>query len=147
VNKQGEVNRLKKDVDKIETRKARGAAIRSRVRWQQVCDRCSAKFFKSIQQKNAQAIISELNDNQGRIFTTRRDMEQICVNFYQTLYKHKEISEEALEEVLRDLPITFIPSINEVFAKEITEEELGAAAKAMAKGKAPGHDEIPLEFY
>jgi hypothetical protein len=67
-----------------------------------------------MRQKNAQSIISEFKNNQGRISTTRKDMEQICVDFYQALYKHKEISEEALEEVLRDLPITFIPSMNEV---------------------------------
>jgi len=134
-------------VDEIEMRKAKRAAIRSRVKWQQVGDRCSAEFFKSVRQKNAQSIISELKNNQGKIFTTCKDMEQICVNFYQALYKHKEISEEALEEVLRDLPITFTTSMNEVFSKEITEEELGVAAKAMAKGKAPGHDRLSLEFF
>jgi hypothetical protein len=32
VDKQEEVNRLKKDMEEIETRKARGAAIRSRVK-------------------------------------------------------------------------------------------------------------------
>jgi hypothetical protein len=32
VDKQGQVNRLKKDMDEIETKKARGAAIRSRVK-------------------------------------------------------------------------------------------------------------------
>lgn len=99
VDKQGEVNRLKKDLDEIETRKARGAAIRSKVKWQQMGDRCSAEFFKSVRQKNAQSVISELKDNQRRIFTIRKDIEQICVDFNQALYKHKEISEEALEEV------------------------------------------------
>ena len=37
--------------------------------------------------------------------------------------------------------------MNEVVSKEITEEELGAAAKAVAKSKASGHDGIPLDFY
>ena len=110
-------------------------------------DRCSADFFKSVRKKNAQSIISELKDNQRRIFTTRKDIKQICVDFFQALYKHKEISEEALEEVLRDLPTTFTHSMNEALSKEITEEELGAAAKTMAKGKAFGHDEVPLEFH
>jgi hypothetical protein len=50
------------------------------------------------------------------------------LTFTKHLYKLKEISEEALEEVLRDIPITFSPSMNETFSKEITEEKLGAAA-------------------
>jgi hypothetical protein len=74
-------------------------------------------------------------------------MEQICFDFYQALYKHKDISEDALEEVLRDLPITFTPAMNELLSKEITEEELGLVAKVMAKGKAPGYDDISLEFF
>ena len=63
------------------------------------------------------------------------------------MYKHKEISEVALEEVLRDLPITFTHSMNGALSKEIREGELGAAAIVMAKGKTPGHDGVPLEFY
>ena len=37
--------------------------------------------------------------------------------------------------------------MNEVLSKEITKEKLGTAAKAMAKGKAPGPDGILLEFH
>ena len=38
----------------IDNKKARGATIRSKVRWQHVGDRFSAEFFKSIRQKNIQ---------------------------------------------------------------------------------------------
>jgi hypothetical protein len=63
------------------------------------------------------------------------------------LYENKDISEKALEEVLRDLPITFIPSINKLFSKKITEEELELAARVMTNGKAPGYDDILLELF
>jgi hypothetical protein len=112
-----------------------------------VGDRCLAEFFISVRQKNAQAIISVLKNNQGRKFNTRKDMEQICFDFYQALYKQKDISNEASEEVLRELPITFTPSMNELLSKEITEEELGLAVRVMAKDKAPEYDDIPLEFF
>ena len=36
--------------------------------------------------------------------------------------------------------------MNEALSKEITEEELGRAVTSMAKGKAPGHDGIPVKF-
>lgn len=49
--KQREVNRLKNIMDSIETRKAKGAGIRSRIKWQQVGDRCSKEFFQSMRQK------------------------------------------------------------------------------------------------
>ena len=40
--KQGEVSRLAMAMDEIENRKARGATIRARIKWQVVGDKCSA---------------------------------------------------------------------------------------------------------
>ena len=37
--------------------------------------------------------------------------------------------------------------MNESLSKKITEDELGIAVSVMAKGKAPGYDSIPLEFF
>ena len=48
---------------------------------------------------------------------------------------------------MEGVPATFTPAMNEVLAKEITERELRGAVNSMAKGKAPGHDGIPVEFY
>lgn len=56
-------------MDNIETKKAKGAVIRLRVKWQQVDDRCSEKFFRSVRPKNIQAVILELKEQHGRSFT------------------------------------------------------------------------------
>ena len=45
VELQREVYQYKRTIEEIERRKARGASIRSRVKWQRVGDKCSAKFF------------------------------------------------------------------------------------------------------
>ena len=37
--------------------------------------------------------------------------------------------------------------MNASLIKVITEIELAAALAAMAKGKAPGHDRIPMKFF
>ena len=64
-DKQGEVNELRQTSYGIETKNARGAAIRARVKWQKLGDKCSAEFFKSVWQKNPNALITELKDNHG----------------------------------------------------------------------------------
>lgn len=46
-DKQGEVNKYKNIIEGIETRKARGATIRARVKWQKVGDKCSGDFFQA----------------------------------------------------------------------------------------------------
>ena len=146
-DKQGEVNKYKSIIEGIETRKARGATIRARVKWKKVGDKCSGEFFKSVRPRNTQAIVSELRDNQGRSFTKRKDLEEICLDFYKKIYKHKEILEGAMNEVLDGLPATFTCDMNETLSKDITEKELLAAVLLMAKGKTLGYDRIPIKFF
>lgn len=110
-------------------------------------DKCTGEFFKSVRQKNAHAVISELRDNQGRSFTRKEDLEAICLDFYKKLYEHKEVSEEAINEVLDGLLATFTCDMNMTLVKDISESELSAVVSSMAKGKAPGHNGIPIEFF
>ena len=105
--KQGEVNKYKGIIGGIEDKKARATTLRERAKWQKVGDKCSGEFFKSVWQKNAQAIILELRDNQGMNFTKKEDLEAICLDFYKNLYKHREILEGAINEVLEGLLATF----------------------------------------
>lgn len=48
VEKPVEVNQLRNKLEGIETRKAKGTAIRSRVKWHKVRDKCIVEFFKSV---------------------------------------------------------------------------------------------------
>lgn len=66
---QEEINELSRELDRIEIRKAKGVAIRSKVKWKQVGDKCLAESLKSIKKKNAQATLSELKDQLGQSFT------------------------------------------------------------------------------
>ena len=105
------------------------------------------EFFKSVRQKNTHMVITELKDKHGRSFTKMEDLDSICQDFYQDLYRHKDIEEEALLEVIEGVPAIFTPAMNEVLVKEVSERELRGAANLMAKGKVSGHDGIPVEFY
>lgn len=66
---------------------------------------------------------------------------------YQILYMYKEILGEAMQEVLDDLPTTFTRDMNGSLARSIMDKELSAAILSMAKGKAPVHDGILVEFF
>ena len=147
IDKQGVVSQLQQCLEEIEIRKARGATIRARVKWQKVGNKCSAEFFKSVRQKNPNAVISELEDTHGRSFTKREDLERICLDFYKQLYQHKEITEETLTEVFEGFPDMITEAMYGPLRRDITEKELFTAVADMAKGKAPGHDGIPIEFY
>lgn len=57
------------------------------------------------------------------------------------------MSEVAIRNVFEGLTSTFTDTMNENLSREITEEELGKVVTSMAKGKAPGHDGIPMELF
>ena len=74
-------------------------------------------------------------------------MDTICYDFYKNPYAHKEVSEGAIREVFEGFQATFTEEMNASFTKEITERELGAVVRDMAKGKAPRHDSIPTKCF
>jgi hypothetical protein len=52
-----------------------------------------------------------------------------------------------LREVFKGFPNIFTQAMIESLRRDITSRELSAALMAMAKGKAPRHDIIPIEFF
>ena len=75
------------------------------------------------------------------------DLERITKDFYDELYAHKDISKETLARVMEGIPSTFTNSMNDALDKKIMERELRGAVNSMTKGKVPGHDDIPIEFF
>lgn len=120
VQRQREVNRYNGHLKEIESRKARGVVVRSRVKWQKVGDKYTAKFFKLVRQKIMQTVISELRDTQGRCFYKREDLKKICFDFYKNLYQYKEVSEDVLREISEGFLVTFKGTMNNAMSKEIT---------------------------
>ena len=145
--KQKKINDLRQTLDGTETRKARGTAIRARMKWQKVGDKCSAEFFKFVRQKNPNVLMTEFKDNHGRIFTRQEDLENICYKFYNKLYQHKEVSWEAIDDVFEDFPGMISHATGEALTRDITERELSTAVTSLAKGKAPRYDGIPVEVF
>ena len=73
--------------------------MRSRVKWSIVGDKCIMKFFlKMICQKNFAIIIYGLRDIHERKITKREDLDRICHDFHQNLYKQKDFFRESLSQ-------------------------------------------------
>ena len=66
--------------------------------------------------------MSELKDSNGQIFTKSEDLEQICLDFYQTLYQYKPISEEALREVFKGFPGMILQGVSKLLCRNYTQQ-------------------------
>lgn len=52
-----------------------------------------------------------------------------------------------MNEILEDLPGTITCDMNEMLSRNIRERELSIAVLSTAKGKAPGHKGVSIEFF
>jgi len=56
-------------------------------------------------------------------------------------------AKEAQEECWKSVSTKVTPAANERLVKELSLKDISEAIKALPKGKAPGHDGIPIEFF
>ena len=52
-----------------------------------------------------------------------------------------------MDEVFKDFLGIILQATSETLMRDITERELATTVTSLAKGKAPGHDGIPVEVF
>lgn len=77
--------------------------------------------------------------------TNTKDILMVVEEFYEVLYKEKNIDEEIINEVL-DLVEKTVKE-EELLSKDFNRSEITECLKSFKRGKSPGADGLPLEFY
>lgn len=138
---------LQLKLDQLYISKAKGAFIRSRAKWLEEGEQNSSYFFKLEKQRQNKNGITHLTVN-GSVVDNPKDIAKICGNFYETLYKSKQSTDEinALFNSLGE-----VRTIGEVNKKicdtPISITEIKDAIKKLKLNKSPGVDGLSSEFY
>ncbi len=139
---------LKVEIDNLYINMAKGAFVRSRAKWLEQGEKNSSYFF-ALEKRNRKRnnIVSlKINDN---ITNNPSDISKYVYSFYSNIYKSNFNINDC--EKFITLIKSFTPSISEQFQQTceepITKLEILEAIKSMSKGKSPGIDGIPVEFY
>jgi exonuclease III len=74
----------------FENRKLEGQLLRSRIKWKAVGDKCSKEFFQATREKSTASHIVELTDKFGQEHTSQAALQQICQEYYKTLYTARQ---------------------------------------------------------
>ena len=81
-------------LEELETEKAIGAMVRSRVRWYEEGEK-STKFFFNLEKHNyVRKFIRKLHTNDGYIVTNREEILEYTKNFYINLYSTREYDKD-----------------------------------------------------
>jgi len=89
-------------------------------------------------------------ETEGGTVSGQNDLTQYITEFYTRLYSsdaNTPGTEEAKQRCWTSVPTKVLGEINETLTRQLTLNEILTAIKALPKGKAPGNDGLPMEFF
>lgn len=138
---------VQSNIAKIDLAAAKGAQVRARVRWAEEGETSSKFFFRLEKKRGASNWISAMKDSDGNIIS---DVSGICdswVSFYSSLFSACETDPVIQGQLLDKLTSTLSQDQADSCDGHISLNEAFTALAGMAKGKSPGSDGLPMEFY
>ena len=148
-NIQAERDELINDLQNLVTENNKGAQIRSRAKWIEQGEK-STKFFFNLEKQNiAKNTIKKLKKEDRSLTHTDAEVIEEGFNFYENLYKKENITDQEINNYLRESnhPKALSEDASNRLEGKITIQECETALKSMKSNKSPGSDGIPAEFY
>ena len=138
------IDQAKLELEKLHSYATQGAMLRTKTQYFEMGEQ-STKYFFSLEKRNARnKTIQSTYTEEGRLTIDSIEVLKQQASFFHKLYTRNE-------NVCFDKTIDPKHKVSEVdkkeMDKEITIEEVRLAISQMKKGKAPGIDGIPADFY
>ena len=115
--------------------------IRSRAQWLEEGEK-PTKFFFTLEltraEKNA---IRVIYDSDGTEVVTQQDIETAHCDFYRKLFSRDPVDLQIQQDLLSKVNVSLNDQDFDVC------DEISHAVRGLSKGKTPGSDGLPLEFY
>lgn len=137
-----EINQVKKELKDIFERKCKKIILQSRVKVLEKNETCSRFFYKKVVEGSK--TMGGLKKD-GVVVSTTEEMLGVAEGFYKELYGEREVEKDKMEELGRALEGGVVNGKH--LEEDLTLEEVGKAMKSFKRGKVPGSDGLPLEFY
>ena len=126
---------------------AEGAQVRSRIQWAEEGKSSSSFFLRSERKKGADAWISAMKKTNGEVVSDLNGILDSWHDFYHSLFTMGQTDGNVQERLLENLTARLPADQVLVCEGPLSMAEVFEALKGMAKGKAPGSDGLPPEFY
>jgi len=118
-------------------------------RWLKYSNTCSKTFFDFHRVGKKKALIRELETESG-IVMGQSDLTDYIINYYKRLYASGANSpgtKEAQKLCWRSVVLRVAEDTNSLRTQKFMLAEVLSAIRAFPKGKALGHDGVPMEFF
>jgi len=135
----GELSRMYRE-------KGRGAQVRSGQDLADLLERPNAYFYAAEKQRAKSRQMVELETEEGLI-TDPQQIYNHVTSFYQNLFSSEPTCEVEAERFLNLIEDRFPKDQEGQLIAQISRDEVSKALRSPKKGKAPGLDSLPYEFY
>ena len=131
----------------LDLHEAEGARVRARVRWAEEGETSTKYFFRLERKRGTDSWISAMRSPDGNILTELNDICTSWVTYYEELFSASPVDLFVQATLLGRLNQSLPTSLSCLCEGLLSCEEAFAALKGMARGKSPGSDGLPVEFY
>jgi hypothetical protein len=121
----------------------------SAAKWFRYGDTFSKNFFDFHRIGKKKTLLKELEVD-GRTISDQKDLSHYITKFYANLYTseaHAPGTSEAQERCWESVPTRVTEAMNVDMTRPLSLVELTETITSLPKGKAPGHDGIPIKFF
>ncbi len=121
----------------------------SMAKWFKYGDTCSKTFFDFHRIEKKKTFLHELEVDGGTI-SDQKDLTHYITRFYANLYAsevHAPGTFKAQERCWESVPTRVTKAMNTDMTQPLSLAKITEAITSLPKGKAPGHDGIPIEFF
>lgn len=126
---------------------ARGAQVRSRIRWTEEGKASSAYFFRLVKKQSADRLVADLRCPDSTVVNSAPDLVKCFFQFYFDLFSAEQVDSGAREVLLSNVSPCLSISERDACEGALSDEECFTAFQGMARRKATGCDGLPVEFY
>lgn len=100
----------------------------------------------AFQRRSGLATMDSLVNDEGSRVDTIEELVETCKSFYEVLYGEQRVKMDVWPDLFKDFP-ALNPDQAAELDLDVWANELLQAAKSLPKGKTPGPDGLPGEFY
>ena len=141
-----ELETTKAQLEQLRRKRTEGMIVRSRVKWITDGDK-PTRYFCSLEKRNfTNRSVSFLETTNGDIVDEQTSILREVENFYETLYKAKNVREINLAETIKMSP-KLENKDHDYLEGKITYEEAATILRRMENNKSPGPDGFTTEFF
>ena len=139
---------LEKILQSIIRQEEEGWRLQSRVLWLKGGDQNTIFFQNQCRERQRRNTMRELKNEDDTVIIGQATISIEVRNLFESLYNDEEyVSQEYMEEMVRDIPALISPKEIIQLESPISKEEVKKAIWTLHPDKAPGPDGLPICFY